>query len=69
MEQEQISVDYRIPLTGSHFFDTVIYMQAQDLARRYGGVRADSKGDRIIISGQLTRKEADALRRELDIDE
>ena len=61
-----VTVSYTLSLTGSKFFDTVIYMRAMDLTRDYPGVSvAVHKDNTLTIRGSLHKEGAERLNAEL----
>lgn len=68
MEETTIRVSYSIPLTGSSFFDTVIYAKAQEFSHIYPGIRVNREETCIDITGEMTEEDAAQLRCELDIE-
>ena len=59
-------IDYRIGLTGSSFFDTVLIMRAKELIREFPDVHVKVvKGDCIHIEGELPAEGAEKLHAEL----
>ncbi len=66
MAEDLVRVDYTLHLTGSKFFDTVIYMKALELTRSYPGVEvAEQKDNKLIIRGELEKAGAERLFQEL----
>ena len=60
------NIDYRIGLTGSSFFDTVLIMRAKELTMEFPEVHVDVvKGDCIHIRGDLPAEGAEKLHAEL----
>ena len=59
-------IDYRIGLTGSSFFDTVLLMRAKELIKEFPEVHIKLiKGDSIHIEGELPAEGAEKLHAEL----
>jgi len=59
-------IDYKITLTGSRFFDTVLIMRAKELAKEHPEVKVEVEPDKLIrISGDVTEEGAAVLNKEL----
>ena len=59
-------IDYRIGLTGSSFFDTVLLIRAKELIKGFPEVHIKViKGDSIHIEGDLPAEGAEKLHAEL----
>ncbi len=64
-ETKKVIVDYRLNLTGSKFFDSVIYMKAKELTKNYEGILVAVDGRELSIKGELDELGASRLRDEL----
>lgn len=59
-------INLHLHLTGSNFFDMVIFARARELEKKYPGLRVLREGETIIISGTLNADMADCFRREVE---
>ncbi len=59
------NVEYIMELTGSRFFDTVIRMRANALAKAYPGVEIETTGEKLRLFGALSPEDAGRFREEL----
>ena len=60
-----VDVEYTLNLTGSSFFDAVIRMRANALAKDYPGVKIENTGDKLRLYGTLAPEDASRFREEL----
>jgi len=59
-------IDYRIGLTGSRFFDTVLIMRAKELVKEHEGISVEILPDKhIAITGDISAEGAERLHNEL----
>ena len=59
-------INYRIGLTGSRFFDTVLIMRAKELVKEFENVTVSVCPDKHIeISGDISAENAEKLHAEL----
>ena len=59
-------INYKIALTGSRFFDTVLIMRAKELVREYESISVTVEQDKCIsIFGDISAEGAEKLHAEL----